>query len=143
MFAFIFGILLILAGGLANREDLLARQDSLKHMLHHLSVYQSSIGLMNMICGLITLMHAIFTSTAHTYAPLYWVAYAMSAYLAFVLGVTLSFEYLQRLLMKVPSSIHRLFAYIQLWTEERVSSFSWYAMTLGVWKIFDVLVGVK
>lgn len=143
MFAFIVGILLILAGGLANRDDLLARQESLKHILHHLSVYQSSIGLMNIACGLITLIHAVFTSTSHTYAPLYWGAYTMSAYLAFVLGVILSFEYLQNILMQAPRSIHRLFAYIQLWTEERVSSFSWYAMTLGVWKIFDVFVGVK
>ena len=84
---------------------------------------------MNMICGSITLMHAIFTSTIQLYAPLYWLAYAMSAVLAFLLGVTLSFEYLQKVLMKVPSSIHRLFAYIQLWTQERISSFSWYAMT--------------
>ena len=143
MLAFIFGIFLILAGGLANHENLVDRQPSLKTILHHLTIYRSSIGLVNSVFGITCFIHALFTSVTHTYAPLFWLAYTLSAYFAFMIGIMLSFEYLQPFLMKVPSGIHRVFVHVQLWSTERKDSISWYAMGLGVWKVFESLVGVE
>ena len=142
MFTLICGVLLILVGGLAHRDTLIKQQEGLKELIHHLSIYKSSIGVMNLIVGLFTLIHSIFTCTTHTYTPLYWFFYTLSAYLAFVLGLLLSFEYLQPFLMQSPQKIHHLCVHMQLWTQERVSGYAWCAMALGLWKTFDAFVGV-